>query len=346
MKCENIIKLHCDCNRNIISCSNSDLLGYDTLVNKNLNILMTPIISKIHYCFYYKLNTNDLNELRDKMRSTMHSPREYVIISYYGEYLYGDLDVELLDNYESIITIKLIDNINSPLVPKKYLQFINNKPEFHVDKYQNCICIMCDMANSTEYACGNDSIRVARIYHDIYNIALHIIMKEYYPYTYIHETCGDNFFILINTEFMCKCEYFAATIALNLCKSLIPRVNEYLARISDTLYLRCGIAMGDISAGVIDGKTFRVFGDTVHLASRLENISGKNKISFNDKFHEKVMEEMELEDVEQSYKNLKGFGLTLYYQVNCNFTSFCKVSKEHSRYKLFCNNNEDNNLEY
>ena len=68
-------------------------------------------------------------------------------------------------------------------------------------------------------------------------------------------------------------------------------------------HIRCGVAIGDISAGVIDGKTFRIFGSAVHLASRLESICKKDEIVYSEEFYKK----MENINCKKEIVNLKGF---------------------------------------
>jgi hypothetical protein len=76
--------------------------------------------------------------------------------------------------------------------------------------------------------------------------------------------------------------------------------------------------MGEISAGVIDGSSFRVFGNTVHKSSRLEGKSLENNIAFDESLFNKLTKEKNknIDKVKIEKHNLKGFGECNVYYLN------------------------------
>uniref|UniRef100_A0A7S1LJ33 Guanylate cyclase domain-containing protein n=1 Tax=Alexandrium catenella TaxID=2925 RepID=A0A7S1LJ33_ALECA len=57
------------------------------------------------------------------------------------------------------------------------------------------------------------------------------------------------------------------------------RLDELLAAYSPEMHARAGITVGPVSAGVVDGRSFRVFGATVHLAQRLEGLCPRGRVA-------------------------------------------------------------------
>ena len=77
--------------------------------------------------------------------------------------------------------------------------------------------------------------------------------------------------------------------------------------------MRCGISFGPLAGGVIDGKTFRVFGPSINLAQRLESVCEKNYINISNVFYESLPIE-DQKKCEQQTKELKGFGEVTFYR--------------------------------
>ena len=171
---------------------------------------------------------------------------------------------------------------------------------------------MCfDIMNSTELCNAIGSVNIAKVYNDLYQVIHHALYETSYPYIRIHETCGDSVMLIANTSFMPKSKNIVELI-LNTCARVVTLIDA-------TISVRCGIAHGDISGGVIDGTSFRIFGSCVHLASRLESHCLENHISCQkeliDNMKMKNPDFMKKFDTNLLTSDLKGFGETSYYDL-------------------------------
>jgi Cdc6-like AAA superfamily ATPase len=175
-----------------------------------------------------------------------------------------------------------------------------------------------DVANSTEFCNKHKNKKIAFLYHVIYKICSNIIKTQFYPYAYIHETCGDSIFILVNGDFMSKMESICATLAIDMSVCILTNLNGFLKSEDPSLYMRCGISIGKVSAGVIDGEQFRVFGNTVHYASRLESTCKENSMVISSKIVEKLKKEKNenVSVLDEEKKMLKGFGDDTIYHLD------------------------------
>ena len=317
---DDTIMINCDNEQKIKSCNNAYLLEYDNneIVGKHINILFTQNLREKHKHVFENIQTQ-CNEYICDLENKMKKLRDYIILTKTNKTLYCTISLNIHNNGSCDVYMKLIKTMNSPLVPKQYLEYINSKPEFHVDDYNDVICVMMDLANSTSYTNLVDEKELARVYYNIYKKATNSIIMHSHPYAYIHETCGDSIFILVNSPFSDLKKEKCATIALNTASHVVQDINTYLFELNDMLYIRCGISMGKISAGVIDGKTFRVFGKSVNLASRLESVCPKNKICFDEIFYDKLKTEIHEIDLSKKYDTLKGFGCKTYYEIDTHF---------------------------
>ena len=69
------------------------------------------------------------------------------------------------------------------------------------------------------------------------------------------------------------------------------------------VYMRCGIAVGNIIGSVIDGRSFRLFGSTINKAARLEGICEKNNICFDKIFYNSLIQSKWFKDCNENNEN-------------------------------------------
>jgi len=314
--------IHCDNQQNIIECNDNTylLLNYsrDDLKGKHITILMSPLLALVHKKMFKMLQ--NMNNLKYKIRNHKNNLRHFYIFDSIHNPILCSVDVQIHNDFSTIITLEKIEQYLSPLVPKKYLQYINSEPSLHIDEYTGVVCIMMDIANSTEICNIITPSGIALIYHNIYKIAFNEVNTSYYPYAHIHETCGDSLFIVVNPEYIKKLDSLAATITLQIVSEIQEKIDNYLSSYTNfNLYIRCGISYGLVAGGVVDGKTFRIFGSTVHLSSRLESKCKKEMIMMDENFINKMKTEFRdelLEDkIHFEIMNLKGFGNTHTYSL-------------------------------
>lgn len=179
---------------------------------------------------------------------------------------------------------------------------------------------MMDVANSTEYCKFVTPREIALIYYQINKIAEEHINTYFYPYAYVHETCGDCLFIIVNADFIKKYDELSGTIALRIATRVQIEIDKFLSAYNHyNLYIRCGITVGDVSAGIIDGKNFRIFGEIVHKSNRLQTVCNKGEITFDSIFNNRINEEhgTKLSNLIKSKEiELKNYGLEKIYLIN------------------------------
>mmetsp|Transcript_136107 Transcript_136107/g.422895 ORF Transcript_136107/g.422895 Transcript_136107/m.422895 type:complete len:147 (-) Transcript_136107:234-674(-) len=76
----------------------------------------------------------------------------------------------------------------------------------------------------------------------------------------------------------------AAAIGTHVAMRIQHRLDIMLASYSPEMYTRTGISIGPVTAGVVDGRTFRVFGSTVHLSQRLESLCPRSRVACSTDF--------------------------------------------------------------
>ncbi len=318
------VVIECDENQYIVSCNEYgyELLGYERedLVGKHITILMSRLVDMIHRKIFEMIkskNWEQIAKLSAKIRSHKNNLRHFYVYDSQQNPILCSVDIHIMENLHTIVKLSKMEQYLSPLVPQKYLQYLDSQPTFHVDKYENVVCIMMDIANSTEICAEIDACEIANIYHNIYKIASTYVNTHYYPYAYIHETCGDSLFIVVNAEYIKKFDLLCATIALHISYELQEQIDRYLEKYEFyDLYIRCGVVLGDVCGGIIDGKTFRLFGSAVHMASRLESKCKRRMIMMNENLVNKVYQEMgEWNKITSEEMYLKGFGVSCVFQI-------------------------------
>jgi class 3 adenylate cyclase len=201
-------------------------------------------------------------------------------------------------------TNALCGNIDA--VPNNCIRCLGSDA-FITKNYNDVTCIMMDICGSTEYVRRNTDENAAMLMRTIFDISRkHIV--EMYPFVYIHELIGDCVFIIVDAPYMVRNQ---SNVAIDISRKIQKDVDNFLqiGNSETNMYLRVGIACGPVAAGIIDGRTFRLFGLTVHIAQRLESVCPEGKITFNQKFKDKH----NIEDCVQHCKILKGLGNVTYY---------------------------------
>eukprot|EP00439_Symbiodinium_sp_Y106_P085472 s485_g28.t1 len=155
----------------------------------------------------------------------------------------------------------------------------------------------------------------------VYVTANRVVQREAHPYVYIHEAVGDSLLLLCNAEFMARYPGRTASIAIYVAAEdwVQKAVDKMLSAFADGdhgMYLRTGIALGPLCAGVVDGRNFRVFG--IHLSQRLESVCPRSHIACCKNFTAQLLDEVSSRDLDvvPAAVDLKGFGTVEYSVVN------------------------------
>jgi len=319
----------------------------DELIGKSITMLMSPTIRDLHNDLpkFKNMPQHCLDGLIQKLKYDMSKCIEYAVYDKMKKPHFCKININLdKQTFQSEVFITVINkkrqyDYNVPIEFQKYL---HTEAEVHVEEYKHVICLMMDIAGSTQYAIENKGEAMAKLLHSMYNIVNNVITKHFFPLVYIHETVGDSILLIIDAPFMPRYPSRSATIAVQ-CASLIQqKVDNYLKECADYLFLRVAITEGCVTAGVIDGRCFRVFGPVVHLAQRLEAMANKNEITMSESFvhfwinqqgmlcktdsvknqvycDNLIFDEHDNDEysyIKQQTSPIKGFGLLEYYALN------------------------------
>ena len=156
---------------------------------------------------------------------------------------------------------------------------------------------------------------MALMFHEVIKHASNIINHGFYPFIRFIEACGDSLLFLhcpdlslSLSDIHCECIYFALKLTERLNTILYPY----------NTHIRCGMVAGECAGGVWDGKTFRLSGQNVNLAARLEGICKKNHIVISDTMHKELIKEKYIfsNEIKEEFEDLKGLGIHKIFQIN------------------------------
>ncbi|CAE8723455.1 unnamed protein product [Polarella glacialis] len=297
--------LHCDSEHviqeaSMLACA---LLRYDRqdLVGRPILDLMPPAVALVHRKMLRDLrrcSPDDFSRAARQIKSSMSKCREFVLLDSHHDPVVCDVSVDLRSDLSSTVVLKEVTGKVLHTVPRGFEKFINaSKPGFHAKEYDNAVCIMLDIASSTEFACAHSSMDMARLLHNVYTTVSDVVARNAFPYAYIHEVVGDSVLMLVDAGFMVSYPSSTALISLDVALESQRQVDQKLSDLgADACWARVGIGMGRISAGVVDGRNFRIFGETVHKAQRLESVCPRSKVACCTDFLKLLCEQMQEQD--------------------------------------------------
>lgn len=301
-----------------------DLLKCDnkTLCNKCITTLMSSFIAELHEQYFDKLRNASIEERKSyafRIARGMTNASTFVVYDMDKKPILCTIKVSLSDDLSSVVCIeKQKDNLTSiPAIDTNKNRSVRTLHDpFRAETYDNVVCVMMDVSNSTNFTNQNDPIRTAKMYYDIYNIVKYEVL-QYYPYIYIHELLGDSIFLIVNAPFMVKnkCKCSSSKIAIDISLHLQKEIDNLLKtiEIEEKMYLRVGIAQGSIAVGMFDGRNLRVFGSTINLSQRLETLCDEGSIYVS---HDIITIESEQDyDLKHHMSDIKGFGTMEYLSI-------------------------------
>jgi len=334
-----------------LKCSEAQLIGLP------VTSLMSPLVAKLHEGYFKRLRAcspAELASMRARLERSMSRANMFAIYDFEKNPLMCALQVLVFRSRFSIVTLTVKLGPNSPLVesvPREFMGFINQEPGLHVKDYKNVTCIMLDIAGSQELCLEQGPLATAGMFFDVHKIAKEVVLQMY-PFVYIHELVGDSVFLVVNASFMVNHLDKPTLLAMHVAATVSRKIdamlsNKYkskaqspgeIASPSQTcgadaeqsvgeeaseLYTRAGITCGAVCAGVIDSRSFRIFGSTVHLAQRLEAkcpagqlaMCGTVRSMLAEQAPSKAFQRQLEEAVTERRELVKGFGLTDYHIV-------------------------------
>ena len=316
------ITIHCDKNQIIKRIHKSSILGFNDkeLLGSHISVLIPKQLKQTHstYVTNMKENLKDFKYYKNKLKRKNDNFNNIVHINTkFGQNLDFNIKVDLNKDCSSKCTLTLVDtnlHIDTPQVPLDFMKYVNDRPSFHVKSYEDVICVMMDICNSTSFGLNRSSQDIASTYYNLIKLVYEMVTMFYHPFVIVHETVGDSIFLLLNIKSITLIHDNIHSFAINMSIELTKVINCFLSKQDDNMYIRCGISSGEVSGGVIDGKTFRVFGNCVNKASRLESTCNKNEIIIDNSIlqHLKLSED-DLMSIQTKEIHLKGIGVETVY---------------------------------
>jgi len=284
--------LRCDSSFTITHADTSmlELLEYECheLIGKSILELMSPVVADIHRKIFRNLKNLAPASVcvvgKRLLGSTMSRCREFAVLDANKEAVMCSVSVVLRKDLSSKVRLQNTKGKVLHTVPLGFGRFINAKPGVHVQEFEEVICVMMDIAGSTKFSRSKLPRVMAELYHRMYVIANSVALQEAFPFVYIHEIVGDSLLLLVNAGFMVRYPSKAAAIGTHVAMRIQHRLDIMLASYSPEMYTRTGISIGPVTAGVVDGRTFRVFGSTVHLSQRLESLCPRSRVACSTDF--------------------------------------------------------------
>lgn len=331
-----VIALHCDNNFNICQADDGilELLKFTrgNLIGKSILELMSPAVADVHQQIFKNLKhiaPESVCEVgKQLLMSTMSRCREFVVLDSNKEAVVCSVSVVLRKDLSSKVILQNTEGKLLNTVPLGFGRYINDKPDCHVRDFEDVMCVMMDVAGSTRFSQSKPASVMAELFHQMYVIANSVVLQEAFPFAYIHEIVGDSLLLLVNAGFMVRYPSRAAAIGSHVAMQIQRRLDVMLAAYSAEMYTRVGIAVGPVSAGVVDGRTFRIFGSTVHLSQRLESLCPRGKVAcsmpFLDTLCRQIDEDINVDLVESE---AKGFGKVKYATLQCGILGEKKHAK-------------------
>ena len=300
------------------------LLGsliHEVLMSKLLNIFIEEKIKKIKNIINQGQLHNAFKETKSLVR-LFSSLRKCVLIKKNEELIWINIEPhEYIENFKIFvkINIKIIDDFNiAPNIPLTFLKSCNHNPTMDTKLFDDVIVITMDMCGSTKLSTQKLPEEIALICSNVIRISMKIL-EEYYPFFNFIKATGDSLTFIhadgINLPLSTICSQ-----GFNFAIELTKENNIYLDEFG--LHMRCGITIGQLCGGVIDGKTMDWFGSTLYRANKLESMCNKNCIVIDQLYLNKLKEEnFEIIENMNVDGKLKDYESENFYQVEIDTVS-------------------------
>lgn len=261
--------------------------SWNELVGQRFPIVLPPMVAELFERLPFPMDLKTLVKTETEFTQTVTyvtvvtSAKEYLRVKPQITYNDTRFDVPVM-----VVTLHEMRPglIRHPQIPIQRMQMLANDRPCSPDKRNtvtlpDSVVVMFDMHNSTGLMTGNSVGNVVEVYHTLYSLVANELVK-FEPFARLHETCGDSICLffhafgnpMLDPGILCRNSLVIARRCLRL-------MNAHLTSIGHgRIFMRCGIAFGDVVGSVIDGRTFRIFGQCMHRAARLEGLSDRETL--------------------------------------------------------------------
>lgn len=308
----------------------SEILGYQSeeLMGQIVHeVLATPIVYKYINQMIHNLpseisvsNFRRAYQIITKTALEISTLRYFQMMTKYKSLIWVEVNVSVIVDkltIQSQARFKIISEEFriSPNVPKKLLNKISYQPEFVVEDYNNVIVIMMNISNACRLSLQKSPPELALIYHTVIKKIMDIIEYDFYPFFQFVEDCGDSFLVIHNPDLTLNLKDIVSE-GINFTLQITEAVNQYLSQFQ--VHLKCGMTVGSLCGGIIDGKTMRWFGETINRAARLQGKCLCGNVVVCEKIMIRLKSEnyQFVEEIKEHIEVLKGLGPHLLYQIS------------------------------
>ena len=150
--------------------------------------------------------------MRAKLQNSMSNSREFCILGKSNEPIVCGISINLNLDRTSTVILEHTDTKILHNVPLGFGQYIHATPGLYVEDYQDVICVMMDIAGSTQFASRVEPKTMAELMHSVYMSVNDVVLREVFPFAYIHEIVGDSILLIVNAGFMVRTHTYPALL--------------------------------------------------------------------------------------------------------------------------------------
>lgn len=219
------------------------------------------------------------------------------------------IHISLRNAYEKLDTeSKKNEELLRNILPEYAINSLQHDGVVHAKTYEHVTIMFTDFSGFTKITADIDpKILIGEL--NIIFTAFDDIMEKYNCERI--KTIGDAYMAVGGLAKDCN---GAQNIVL-AAKEIIKYLECFKGNITDKWDIRIGINSGKVTGGIVGVKkyAFDYFGETVNLASRMEKLSGVNRINISENTREIIKDLYKFED--RGLIEVKGFGPTQMYFV-------------------------------
>ncbi len=219
------------------------------------------------------------------------------------------IHISLRNAYEKLeIESKHNEELLKNILPEYAINSLKNKGHVKAMNYENVTIMFTDFSGFTKITADIEPELLINELNIIFT-AFDDIMEKYNCERI--KTIGDAYMAIGGLAKDCN---GAQNIVL-AAKEIIDYLKCFKGNITDKWNIRIGINSGKVTGGIVGVKkyAFDYFGETVNLASRMEKLSGINRINITEYTYEILKDLFKFEN--RGLIDVKGFGPTQMYFV-------------------------------
>lgn len=236
-----------------------------------------------------------------------------------------------VEKYDKCYNIVLIpfDTPFNPHIPQMYSKYINveNSTAFNIESQEKCVCMRIGMLHENTLIQKFSSSKLLTHLQSILFLMNKDILREFSEYMYISIPEDLHFYISFNVKFKRLYKKFAS-LSYTVATRSVRDINNYFELKNIPISVSASLSIGTISYGVINNRSFQIFGPVKKHANDLFTFCDKNSIIMSEDLYELMQEENTHTQVHVDINELTN--MSPFYR--------CKVDIEENEYKNMSTN--------